>query len=78
MRDTLGWIIVRVMSTGDMLPQTVTGVGHKVRDALEVTDTTIFTDPGTAELTLQRVKLGRPDSQLELRRCSAKLEIMDL
>lgn len=59
-----------------LLPQQIRTTGIAIN--ADTNEVTIFPDPKSAEISLQRAKLGRPNSNLQLRRCEVEMRILDL
>lgn len=80
--DSHGFILVRIANKGKknelILPQRVSQFGGSTKsaDIADVLQTSVFADEEAANLSLQRAKLGRPESNLEVRQAIVKLEIL--
>lgn len=77
--STQGFILVRVTNRDKanelVIPQQLIGTGQKCRDVFFPHEVTLFADAEAAEVSCQRCKLGRPESNLEVRGATLKLEI---
>lgn len=81
--DSSGFILVRVANKGKknelVIPQRVahiTQTNVKSQDTFDVLTTTLYGTWENADAALQHSKLGRPESQLEIRQAVVKLEIL--
>lgn len=82
--DSHGFILVRIANKGKknelVIPQRVShSLTHHVTKSADIDDViqvTVFSDSISANISLQRAKLGRPESNLEIRQAIVKLEIL--
>lgn len=77
--STPGFILVRVANKGKpnefILPQRINANMKRSTDA-DGPQIPIFTDEASANITLQRCKLARPESNLEVRQAVLTLEVL--
>lgn len=82
-QDATGWIIVRIANKGKkneiVFPMKVWSTLKKdfrCIEAQNVLETTLYTAESVAVNALAACKLGRPESNLELRQAVVKLEVL--
>lgn len=75
-----GFILVRIVNRGKptemVIPQRLNSTFKRCTDATEAGDVAIFRSTEAATITLQRCKLGRPESGLEVREAQLDLRIL--